>query len=183
MAAISGSTDQSTMINQLPNNPESNNNNDSSFVNNILNQMDNDNAESDNNYRETQDSYQQQQFAVDQQQIDQQNQQQMMQQQMMEQQQQMMDQQQHQQQMMNDNYSSEPQVEEKKSILMKIKEYVKNPLIFLAVFVLLTLPFVRKFILTQVQRLTVNAGLQLWATTIISGILGAIIFGTASHFI
>ena len=159
MAAISG-TEQSTMINQLPNN-NSEGGNDAEFVNNILNQMGNDNKESDTNYRETQESYQQQQFGVDPGQIDQQNQQQLMEQQMMEQQQQ-------QQMMQNQQYMDQPPVEEKKSMLVRIKEQVKNPLIFFAIFILLTIPFVRKLILTQIQKLTESANIALWSTTLIS---------------
>ena len=174
MAAIEPN-EQATPLNQLPNQGGQPENNDSEFVNNILNEMNNSNNESEQNYNQTQQAYQNQQFAVDPNEIEQQNQQQMMDQQ---QQQMMM-----QQQMMQNGMPEMQEEPEKKSMTSKIIEQLKSPLIFLAVFVLLSLPFVRKQLLNQIGKLTQNASLQLWGTTITLGLVGAIIFYVANRYI
>ena len=122
---------RSTPLNQLPQN--NGGEDDSQFVDKILKKMETDNSEVDQQYENQQNSYNDQQFGLTPEQLGyQQQQQQQQQQQYMspEEQQQM------QEQYMNQNQFQE----QKKSLSEKVKEGIKQPIIFLVLYMVLSAP-------------------------------------------
>lgn len=159
---------KATPLNALPKGPQGNEN-DSEFIKKIMSQMNADNAEADHAYAQTQQNYQAQQFAVD---PSKQNE--MNQQQYVEQQPQYQDDEQYEQQ-----YEEEPQL----TTGQKIKNALKPIGLFIIVFFVLCLPFVRNLITNQVARFTASESLQIYGGTLILGLAGALVFYFVLRFL
>jgi hypothetical protein len=159
---------KATPLNALPRGPQGNEN-DGEFINKIMSQMNADNAESEQAYSQTQQNYQQQQFAVDPS-----KQHAMNQQQLAQQQQQYQDDGQYDQQ-----YEEEPEL----TTGQKIKNALKPIGLFIVIFFVLCLPFVREFMINQVARFTVSETLQVYGGTFVLGLIGALVFYFVLKFI
>ena len=172
---------RSTPLNQLPqtngSGSGSGSDDDSQFVDKILKKMETDNSEVDQQYDNQQNSYNDQQFGLTPQQLGYQQQQQQQQQYMSPEEQQQ--QQQMQEQYMNQNQFQEPT----KSLAEKVKEGIKQPIIFLVLYMVLSAPPVRKLIMTQLERFTTKPSLQLWGTTFFAAVIGGVLFYVANRFI
>jgi hypothetical protein len=158
---------KATPLNALPKGPQGNEN-DGEFINKIMSQMNADNAESEQLYRQTQQNYQQQQFAVDPAKQHAINQQQLV----------------HQQQYQDDG-QYEQQYEEELELTtgQKIKNALKPIGLFIVIFFVLCLPFVREFMINQVARFTSSDSLQVYGGTFVLGLLGALVFYFVLKFI
>lgn len=159
---------KATPLNALPRGPQGNEN-DGEFINKIMSQMNADNAESEQAYSQTQQNYQQQQFAVDPA-----KQHAMNQQQLAQQQQQYQDDGQYDQQ-----YEEEPEL----TTGQKIKNALKPIGLFIVIFFVLCLPFVREFMINQVARFTASDSLQVYGGTFVLGLLGGLVFYFVLKFI
>jgi hypothetical protein len=159
---------KATPLNALPRGPQGNEN-DGEFINKIMSQMNADNAESEQAYSQTQQNYQQQQFAVDPS-----KQHAMNQQQLAQQQQQYQDDGQYDQQ-----YEEEPEL----TTGQKIKNALKPIGLFIVIFFVLCLPFVREFMINQVARFTASETLQIYGGTFVLGLVGALVFYFVLKFI
>ena len=167
---------QATPLESLPANPQQQQQ-DETFVNNILEQMeDGNNAEAE--YSESQQRYQDKQFGVNHQEIDQNIEQQRYEQEMQQQQQQMMQQQMMQQQMMQ-----QAPPEKEKTFSQKLLEQLKQPLMFLVLYVFFSIPQVRKMIMNQLGRFTSSDSLLLWGTTLLAGVFGSVLFYVINRFL
>ena len=155
---------QGTPINQLPQQQED----DKQFVQNIINQMQNDNQEAEQAYQQTQQQYQQQQFAVNQHQQHVQNQQQQ--------------QQQYQDQDEDVEYEETEEII-KPEVSQSLVQSLKMPLIFVGLFVILSIPFVRQFACAQVNRFTGNESMVLYGGILLLGVVGGVIFFAANKFL
>jgi hypothetical protein len=158
---------KATPLNALPRGPQGNEN-DGEFIKKIMSQMNADNAESEQAYAQTQQNYQQQQFAVDP------SKQNAMNQQQLAQQQQYQDDGQYEQQ-----YEEEPEL----TTGQKIKNALKPIGLFIVIFFLLCLPFVREFMINQVARFTASDSLQIYGGTFVLGLIGALVFYFVLKFI
>jgi hypothetical protein len=158
---------KATPLNALPRGPQGNEN-DGEFINKIMSQMNADNAESEQAYTQTQQNYQQQQFAVDPAKQHAMNQQQLAQ-----------------QQQYQDEVQYEQQYEEEPELTMgqKIKNALKPIGLFIVIFFILCLPFVREFMINQVARFTTSDSLQVYGGTFVLGLLGALVFYFVLKFI
>ena len=134
-----------------------------------MSQMNADSAESEQAYSQTQQNYQQQQFAVDPAKQHSINQQQLAQQQ-----QQYQDDGQYDQQ-----YEDEPEL----TTGQKIKNALKPITLFIVIFFVLCLPFVREFMINQVARFTASESLQVYGGTFVLGLVGALVFYFVLKFI
>jgi hypothetical protein len=161
---------KATPLNALPKGPQGNEN-DGEFIKKIMSQMNADNAESEQAYSQTQQNYQAQQFAVDPSKQHAMNQQQLIQEQ---QQQQYQDESQYEQQ-----YEEEPEL----TTGQKIKNALKPIGLFIIVFFVLNLPFLRNLITNQVARFTASETLQIYGGTIILGLIGSLVFYFVLKFI
>jgi len=159
---------KATPLNALPRGPQGNEN-DGEFIKKIMSQMNADNAESEQAYAQTQQNYQQQQFAVDPS-----KQHSMNQQQLAQQQQQYQDDGQYEQQ-----YEEEPEL----TTGQKIKNALKPIGLFIVIFFILCLPFVREFMINQVARFTASDSLQIYGGTFVLGLIGALVFYFVLKFI
>jgi hypothetical protein len=157
---------KATPLNALPRGPQGNEN-DGEFIKKIMSQMSADSAESEQAYAQTQQNYQQQQFAVDPAKQHAVNQQQLSQQQY------------------QDNEQYEQQYEEEPELTtgQKIKGALKPIGLFIIIFFILCLPFVREFMLNQVARFTASESLQIYGGTFALGIIGALVFYFVLKFI
>jgi len=162
---------KATPINALPKGPQGNGEEDSQFIQKILNQMNDDNAEADQAYQQTQDNYQQQQFAVNQEQQHQMNQQQMEQAQY--------------ENMQNQQYEEQYQYEEvpEPTFSEKVKSAIKQPILFLVLYFILCMPFVRTMMVNQVARFTQNGTIQLYGSSLLIGLVGAVVFYLVNRFV
>ena len=158
---------KATPLNALPRGPQGNEN-DGEFIKKIMSQMNADSAESEQAYAQTQQNYQQQQFAVDP------SKQHAMNQQQLAQQQQYQDDGQYEQQ-----YEEEPEL----TTGQKIKNALKPIGLFIVIFFILCLPFVREFMINQVARFTASDSLQIYGGTLVLGIIGALVFYFVMKFI
>lgn len=161
---------KATPLNALPRGPQANEN-DGEFIKKIMTQMNADKEESEQAYAQTQQNYQQQQFAVDPSKQNAMNQQQLAQQQ---QQQQYQDENQYEQQ-----YEEEPEL----TTAQKIKNALKPIGLFIVIFFILCLPFVREFMINQVARFTSRESLQIYGGTFILGLIGALVYFFVLKFI
>ncbi len=159
---------KATPLNALPRGPQGNEN-DGEFIKKIMSQMNADSAESEQAYSQTQQNYQQQQFAVDPA-----KQHAMNQQQLAQQQQQYQDDGQYDQQ-----YEEEPEL----TTGQKIKNALKPIGLFIVIFFVLCLPFVREFMINQVARFTASESLQVYGGTLVLGLVGALVFYFVLKFI
>ena len=159
---------KATPLNALPKGPQGNEN-DGEFIKKIMSQMSADNAESEQAYSQTQQNYQQQQFAVDPS-----KQHAMNQQQLAQQQQQYQDEGQYEQQ-----YEDEPEL----TTGQKIKNALKPIGLFIVIFFVLCLPFIREFMMNQVARFTASESLQIYGGTFVLGLVGALVFYFVLKFI
>jgi hypothetical protein len=159
---------KATPLNALPRGPQGNEN-DGEFIKKIMSQMNADSAESEQAYSQTQQNYQQQQFAVDPA-----KQHAMNQQQLVQQQQQYQDDGQYDQQ-----YEEEPEL----TTGQKIKNALKPIGLFIVIFFVLCLPFVREFMINQVARFTASESLQVYGGTFVLGLVGALVFYFVLKFI
>jgi len=159
---------KATPLNALPRGPQGNEN-DGEFIKKIMSQMNADSAESEQAYSQTQQNYQQQQFAVDPA-----KQHAMNQQQLAQQQQQYQDDGQYDQQ-----YEEEPEL----TTGQKIKNALKPIGLFIVIFFVLCLPFVREFMINQVARFTASESLQVYGGTFVLGLVGALVFYFVLKFI
>lgn len=159
---------KATPLNALPKGPQGNEN-DGEFIKKIMSQMSADNAESEQAYSQTQQNYQQQQFAVDPS-----KQHAMNQQQLAQQQQQYQDEGQYEQQ-----YEEEPEL----TTGQKIKNALKPIGLFIVIFFVLCLPFIREFMMNQVARFTASESLQIYGGTFVLGLVGALVFYFVLKFI
>jgi hypothetical protein len=159
---------KATPLNALPRGPQGNEN-DGEFIKKIMSQMNADNAESEQAYAQTQQNYQQQQFAVDPSKQHSMNQQQLAQQQP-----QYQDDGQYEQQ-----YEEEPEL----TTGQKIKNALKPIGLFIVIFFILCLPFVREFMINQVARFTASDSLQIYGGTFVLGLIGALVFYFVLKFI
>jgi len=160
---------KATPLNALPRGPQGNEN-DGEFIKKIISQMNADSTESEQVYSQTQQNYQQQQFAVDPAKQHAMNQQQLVQQQ----QQQYQDDGQYDQQ-----YEEEPEL----TTGQKIKNALKPIGLFIVIFFVLCLPFVREFMINQVARFTASETLQVYGGTFVLGLIGALVFYFVLKFI
>jgi hypothetical protein len=151
---------KATPLNALPRGPQVNEN-DGEFIKKIMSQMNADKEESEQAYAQTQQNYQQQQFAVDA------SKQHAMNQHQLAQQQQYQDEGQYEQQ-----YEEEPEL----TTGDKIKNALKPIGLFIAIFFVLCLSFVREFMINQVARFTASESLQIYGGTFILGLIGALVF-------
>ena len=159
---------KATPLNALPRGPQGNEN-DGEFIKKIMSQMNSDNAESEQAYSQTQQNYQQQQFAVDPSKQHAMNQQQLAQQQPQYQDDGQYDQQ----------YEEEPEL----TTGQKIKNALKPIGLFIVIFFVLCLPFVREFMINQVARFTASESLQVYGGTFVLGLVGALVFYFVLKFI
>ena len=162
---------RATPLNQLPQGNDSGED-DSQFVDKILKKMESDNNEVEQQYDNQQQAYNQQQFGLTPEQLGYQQHQQQ-QQQYYPDEQQMQMQQQYMQQM------QEPQL----SFADKVKASVKQPLIFLVLYVVLSAPPLRAIVQKQLERFTSKPFLQLWGSTLLLGLVGGVLFFVANRFI
>ena len=130
--------------------------------------MNADKEESEQAYAQTQQNYQQQQFAVDPSKQNAMNQQQLVQQP------QYQDEVQYEQQ-----YEEEPEL----TTGQKIKNALKPIGLFIIIFFVLCLPFVREFVINQVGRFTASESLQIYGGTFVLGLIGALVFYFVLKFI
>ena len=158
---------KATPLNALPRGPQGNEN-DGEFIKKIMSQMNKDNSESEQAYAQTQQNYQQQQFAVDP------SKQNAMNQQQLAQQPQYQDDGQYEQQ-----YEEEPEL----TTGQKIKNAIKPIGLFIVIFFVLCLPFVREFMINQVARFTASESLQIYGGTFVLGLVGALVFYFVLKFI
>ena len=159
---------KATPLNALPRGPQGNEN-DGEFIKKIMSQMNADSAESEQAYSQTQQNYQQQQFAVDPSKQHAMNQQQLAQQQPQYQDDGQYDQQ----------YEEEPEL----TTGQKIKNALKPIGLFIVIFFVLCLPFVREFMINQVARFTASESLQVYGGTFVLGLVGALVFYFVLKFI
>ena len=157
---------KATPLNALPKGPQGNEN-DGEFIKKIMSQMNADNAESEQAYAQTQQNYQQQQFAVDPAKQHAMNQQQLAQQQYIE----------------NDQYDQQYEEEPELTTGQKIKNALKPIGLFIVIFFVLCLPFVREFMINQVARFTASETLQVYGGTFVLGLIGALVFYFVLKFI
>jgi len=159
---------KATPLNALPRGPQGNEN-DGEFIKKIMSQMNADSAESEQAYAQTQQNYQQQQFAVDPAKQHAMNQQQLAQQ----------------QQQYQDDGQYDQQYEEEPELTMgqKIKNALKPIGLFIVIFFVLCLPFVREFMMNQVSRFTTSESLQIYGGTLILGLIGGLVFYFVLRFI
>jgi hypothetical protein len=158
---------KATPLNALPRGPQGNEN-DGEFIKKIMTQMNADKEESEQAYAQTQQNYQQQQFAVDP------SKQNAMNQQLVQQQQQYQDESQYEQQ-----YEDEPEL----TTGDKIKNALKPIGLFIVIFFVLCLPFIREFMINQVARFTTSESLQIYGGTFILGLIGGLVFFFVQKFI
>lgn len=158
---------KATPLNALPRGPQGNEN-DGEFIKKIMSQMNADKEESEQAYAQTQQNYQQQQFAVDPSKQNAMNQQQLVQQP------QYQDEAQYEQQ-----YEEEPEL----TTGQKIKNALKPIGLFIIIFFVLCLPFVREFVINQVGRFTASESLQIYGGTFVLGLIGALVFYFVLKFI
>ena len=158
---------KATPLNALPRGPQGNEN-DGEFIKKIMSQMSADSAESERAYSQTQQNYQQQQFAVDPSKQHAMNQQQLAQQQ---------------QYPENDQYEQQYEEEPELTTGQKIKNALKPIGLFIVIFFVLCLPFVREFMINQVARFTATESLQIYGGTFILGLIGALVFYFVLKFI
>jgi len=146
---------------------------DETFINNILSQMSKDNQESEQAYAQTQDNYNKQQFAVNPGEQHIQNQHQIEAQKASY------------EHFDNQDYDLEYEEEEepKLTLIDKIKGEVKGPLIFLTLYFILCLPFVRTFAASQMARFTQNGNYQLYGSSLFLGLVGAGLFYLINKFL
>lgn len=161
---------KATPLNALPRGPQGNEN-DTEFVKKIMNQMSTDNAESEQAYNQTQQNYQQQQFAVDQGKQHNINQQQLSQQV------------QYDNGGGNDQYDQQYEDEPELSTGQKFKSAIKQPILFIVLYFILCLPFVRELMVNQVGRFTQSANIQIFGSTFLLGVVGGLIFYLVNKFI
>jgi len=147
---------KATPLNALPRGPQGNEN-DGEFIKKIMSQMNADKEESEQAYAQTQQNYQQQQFAVDPAKQHAMNQQQLAQQQ----------------------YQDDGQL----TTGQKIKNALKPIGLFVVIFFVLCLPFVREFMINQVARFTASESLQIYGGTFVLGLIGALVFYFVLKFI
>jgi len=157
---------KATPLNALPKGPQGNEN-DGEFIKKIMSQMNADSAESEQAYAQTQQNYQQQQFAVDPAKQHAMNQQQLAQQQYIE----------------NDQYDQQYEEEPELTTGQKIKNALKPIGLFIVIFFVLCLPFVREFMINQVSRFTASESLQIYGGTFVLGLIGALVFYFVLKFI
>ena len=163
---------KATPLNALPRGPQANEN-DGEFIKKIMTQMNADKEESEQAYAQTQQNYQQQQFAVDPSKQNAMNQQQFAQQQLAQQQQYQDDGQ------YDQTYEDEPEL----TTGEKIKNALKPIGLFMVIFFILCLPFIREFMVNQIARFTANQSLQAYGGTFILGLIGALVFFFVQKFI
>jgi len=166
---------KATPISSLPRGPQGNNEDDQQFIQNILSQMSDDNTESEKAYNQTQQNYNRHQFAINQGEQHQRNQQAIQQQQEA----------QYEQMGGDDQYEQGYQYQEEVPLSMtdKVKSVIKLPLLFLVLYFVLSLPFVRTFTVNQVARFTQNGNYQLFGSSFLVGLVGAIIFYLINRFV
>lgn len=159
---------KATPLNALPRGPQGNEN-DGEFIKKIMSQMNADSAESEQAYTQTQQNYQQQQFAVDPAKQHAMNQQHLG----------------NQQQQYQDDAQYEQQYEEEPELTMgqKIKNALKPIGLFIVIFFILCLPFVREFTMNQVSRFTASESIQIYGGTLILGLIGGLVFYFVLRFI
>lgn len=163
---------KATPISALPKGASGQGDEDQQFIQNILKQMNDDNQESEQAYQQQQQAYQQQQFAVNQAEQHASNQQQIKQMQ------------QAQYQQMGDEQYEQYQYEEPELTFMdKLKRDIKAPILFLVLYIVLCLPVVRGFAAAQMARFTQNGNLQLYGSTLILGLVGALVFFLVNRFV
>ena len=150
---------KATPLNALPRGPQGNEN-DGEFIKKIMSQMSADNAESEQAYAQTQQTYQQQQFAVDPSKQHAMNQQQLAQQQYQE----------------TEQYEQQYEEELELTTGQKIKNALKPIGLFIVIFFVLCLPFVREFMMNQVARFTASESLQIYGGTLALGVIGGLVF-------
>ena len=167
---------KATPISALPRGPSSQGEDDQQFIQNILKQMKDDNQESEQSYQQTQQAYNNQQFGVNPAEQHQMNQKQI--QEMQQQQYNQPDEQQYE----NEKQYAYPE-EVPLTLFEKIKRDVKAPLLFLVLYFVLCLPMVRTFGATQLARFTQNANYQLYGSSLLLGLVGAVIFYLVSRFV
>jgi hypothetical protein len=158
---------KATPLNALPRGPQGNEN-DGEFIKKIMSQMSADSAESEQAYSQTQQNYQQQQFAVDPSKQHAMNQQQLVQQPQYQE---------------NEQYEQQYEEEPELTTGQKIKNALKPIGLFIVIFFVLCLPFVREFMINQVARFTVTESLQIYGGTFILGLIGALVFYFVLKFI
>lgn len=164
---------KATPIGSLPQQTQGKGEEDSQFIQKILNQMNDDNTEANQAYQQTQDNYQQQQFAVNQEQQHQMNQQQQMEQQAQY------------ENMQNQQYEEQYQYEEapEPTFSEKVKLAIRQPILFLVLYFVLCMPFVRTFVVNQVARFTQNGTIQLYGSTLLLGLVGGVVFYLVNRFV
>lgn len=167
---------KATPISALPRGPgaQGQGEDDQQFINNILKQMKDDSQESEQAYQQSQQAYQNQQFGVNPAEQHQMNQQQMKQ----------MQQAQY-DQMDDDAYEQAYAYPEEVplTLLEKVKRDIKAPLLFLVLYFALCAPAVRTMAVNQVARFTQNGNIQVYGTTLLLGLVGAVIFFLVNKFV
>lgn len=164
-----------TPLDHLPSGGGNQQSDDEPIAQNILAQMERDNQESERAYQQDQEKYRSSQFGVDPNSIP------------------YMQQQQQQQQQYNGRQGEEPEYEyeevyeevpkKKVSFVDRMKREMRMPLVFFVVYVLMCVPFVRRLFMGQVSRFTDNGTYVLWGTTLLSGLVGAVLFYFAGRFV
>jgi len=160
---------KATPISALPRGPQGNGEDDQQFIKNILNQMNDDSQESEQAYAQQQQNYNKQQFGHNIAEQHQNNQENIR-----------MQEQAQYEQMGDDQYDYQ---EEPLSLADKIKQQIKAPLLFLVLFNILCLPFLREFLLTNLMKFTANKTLVNYGSTFILGLIGAVIFYAINRFV
>jgi len=167
---------KATPISALPKGPSGQADEDQQFIQNILKQMNDDNQESEQAYQQQQQAYNNQQFGhnvAEQHIANQKNIQQAQQ-----------AQQGQYDQMADEQYEQDYQYEEPElSFVDKLKRDVKEPILFVVLYFVLCLPFVRTKAATLLSKVTQNANMQLYGSSLILGLVGAVIFYLVNRFV
>ena len=164
---------KATPISALPRGPQGQGDEDQQFIQNILQQMNNDNQESEKAYNEVQQNYNKQQFAVNHGEQHENNQKKIKEMKKAEYEQ------------MEDEDYEEYQYEEEvpMTFMDKLKVEIKAPIVFVILYFILSIPFVRYFITDQLKRFTENKNILIYSSALICGLVGGIIFYFISKFL
>jgi hypothetical protein len=161
---------KATPISALPRGTQGQGDEDQQFIQNILQQMNNDNQESEQAYQQTQQNYNNQQFAVNPGEQHAMNQKQIQEAQY--------------EQMEDEDYEQYQYEEEVPLTFMdKLKMEIKGPIVFVILYFVLSIPFIRYFIADQLKRFTKSDNIQLYGSALICGLVGGIIFYFINKFV
>jgi len=167
---------KATPISALPKAPGLQGDEDQQFIQTILNQVNNDNQESEQAYQQVQQNYNKQQFAPNHGEQHARNQRAIKKAKKQKKQAQI-------ENFEDDTYEDFQYPEEEEvTFLDKVKRDIKAPVLFIFLFFILCLPPIRILAIKQISRFTQNANIQVYGSTLVLGVIGAIIFYLINTF-